>query len=176
MALSEWTPTESAEVARVAVPPLSEDVPIVAVPSLNVTEPVAEVLFTAAVSVTGCPNTEGFNDEVRLVVLGPWLTVCVRAGEVLPVKVESPLYVAVSEWEPIESAEVFKTAEPFTRVTVPRVFEPSRYETVPVPPLQLMVAVRATDWPNAEGLADDVRAVLQVPGAVTVRVIGTAAG
>src|SRR6266581_5054889 len=54
---------------RVAVPPESAPVPSVVVPSLKVTVPVALLGETAAVNVTGWPNTEGLADEETVVVV-----------------------------------------------------------------------------------------------------------
>jgi hypothetical protein len=46
---------------------------------------------TVAVYVTFCPDTEGSTDEVTMVEVAPWLTVCVRMGDVELVKLASPL-------------------------------------------------------------------------------------
>jgi len=68
---------------KVAVPPESAPVPSVVVPSLKVTVPVALLGETAAVNVTGWPNTEGLADEETVVVvLARKLTVSVP--ELLP--------------------------------------------------------------------------------------------
>jgi hypothetical protein len=91
-----WVATEREEVGNVATPaPLSVAVPNVLVPSLNVTVPVGVpeaglVAVTVAVNVTDWPKTDGLADEVRVVLLEAWLTFCVNAVDVLPVKLESP--------------------------------------------------------------------------------------
>ena len=54
---------------RVAVPPDNVPVPSVVDPSLNVTVPVALLGETAAVNVTGWPNTEGLTDEETVVLV-----------------------------------------------------------------------------------------------------------
>ena len=46
---------------------------------------------TVAVKVTDWPKTDGLTDEVSVVVVAAWLTVWVRAVEVLLVKLASPL-------------------------------------------------------------------------------------
>jgi len=72
-AVIECEATESAAVANVATPdPLSVPVPSVVAPSLNVTVPVGvpPLPVTVAVKVTDCPNTEGFCEDVSVVVLG----------------------------------------------------------------------------------------------------------
>ena len=68
---------------RVAVPPDSVLVPSVVEPSLNVTVPVALLGETAAVNVTGWPNTEGLTDE-ETVVLVLARKVTVSVPELLP--------------------------------------------------------------------------------------------
>jgi hypothetical protein len=37
--------------------------------------------WTLAVKVTGCPILDGFDEELRLLELGDWLTVWVMGGE-----------------------------------------------------------------------------------------------
>ena len=66
---------DSPEVVRVAVPLLSVPLPRVLVPSLKVTLPVAVDGDTVAVRTTGWPKTDGFTDEVRVVVVGARFTV-----------------------------------------------------------------------------------------------------
>ena len=80
-AVMECPATESDDVANVACPaPFSVPVPIVVAPSLNVTVPVAvpepgETAATVAVNVTDWPKTEGFWEEVTVVVVPAWFTV-----------------------------------------------------------------------------------------------------
>ena len=88
-------PTDSDEVANVALPELKLAVPSVAAPSRKVTVPVGVpapgvTALTVAVKVTDWPNTDGFTDEVTVVELLALLTVCVMAAEVLPAKFVSP--------------------------------------------------------------------------------------
>jgi hypothetical protein len=65
----EWPPT-AGDVVNVATPPASGDAPITEPPSLNVTVPVAPADgLTVAVNVTGCPNADGFRDEVNAVAV-----------------------------------------------------------------------------------------------------------
>lgn len=87
--------TVSAEVENVADPPLRVPVPSVVAPSLNVTVPVGVPLPGAttamvAVNVTDCPKTDGFADEMTIVVVLGTLTVCVSVEEVLVLKFVSP--------------------------------------------------------------------------------------
>ena len=85
-----WLPTESDEVAKLALPELKVAVPKVAAPSRNVTVPVGVPVagatgLTVAANVTAWPNSDGFTDDVTVVELAAELTVCVMAAEVLPV-------------------------------------------------------------------------------------------
>src|SRR5205807_38313 len=69
IAVIEWTPTDNADIANVAAPPLTGAVPIAVAPSINVTVPVGAPLpggatATIAVNVTASPNTDGFSDEL----------------------------------------------------------------------------------------------------------------
>ena len=87
--------TLSAEVLNVAEPLLKVPVPSVVAPSLNVTVPVGVPLpgattATVAVNVTDCPKTDGFADEITIVVVLGMLTVWVRVEEVLVLKFVSP--------------------------------------------------------------------------------------
>jgi hypothetical protein len=82
-------------VVNVAVPPDSVPVPRVVVPSRNVTVPVGvpapgETAATVAVNVTLWPNTDGFREDARLVVVFALLTVWVRTELVLVLKLPSP--------------------------------------------------------------------------------------
>jgi hypothetical protein len=53
--------------------------------------PVAEPGETFAANVTGCPNFDGFSEELTLVVETSLATVCVNTGEVLAARLLSPL-------------------------------------------------------------------------------------
>jgi hypothetical protein len=91
-----WAVTERAEVLNVAVVPLSGWVARIVAPSLNCTEPLGvpapgAVALTVAVKVTDCPKTDGFAEEPTAVVVFALLTVWVRGGDVLPVKLPPPL-------------------------------------------------------------------------------------
>src|SRR2546422_3248408 len=66
---------------------------------------------------------------------------------------------------PTDREEVAKVAAPPLSVPVPRVVKPSLKVTVPlgVPApgaTGLTVAVKITDWPNTEGLAEEVTVVV----------------
>jgi hypothetical protein len=74
-----WLPTASAEVVNVACPPLSVPVPIGLPPSKKVIVPVGVPVpgatgETVAVKATDWPKTEGFTDEVTVVVVLALLT------------------------------------------------------------------------------------------------------
>lgn len=88
----ECEPAVKLEVENVAWPALSVPEPIPAAPSKNVTEPVGdpEALETVAVKVTVWPAVAGFSDEVTDVLDTKPTTVCVRAVDVLALKLASP--------------------------------------------------------------------------------------
>src|SRR5208283_5213389 len=105
------------DVVKLAVPPLSVAVPRVLEPSMNVAVPVGvpppgETGLTVAVKVTAWPATDGLREETTLVVVLACLTVWVRAAEVLVMKLLSPLYTPVIEFEPTESVEMVNLAVP----------------------------------------------------------------
>ena len=152
----EWLPTANAEVVKVAFPAFSLPVPSTVALSLNVTVPVGvpEVAgFTVAVKVTAWPTADGFTEETTEVVEAAWFTTCDRAGEVLPVKLTSPLYTAVMECVPTVSVEVVNVADPALSVPVPKVTVPFLNVTVPVgvPDVAVTVALNVTDWLKADG-------------------------
>jgi hypothetical protein len=123
---------------------------------------------TIAVKVTLRPFLDGLALEMTVVVVVALFTVCESAGDALAEWFESPPYCAVMEWEPTASVDADNTATPLAlRAEVPSVDAPSMNVTVPLAPDNgLTVAVNATTWPNAEGLSDDVNAVVvfTVPG------------
>jgi hypothetical protein len=86
----ECVPTASAVDAKVAEPPLMIPVKSVVAPSLNVTLPVALAGDTAAVNVTFTPRVDGFNDDVRVVVVEIGFTIWVSTEDVLVRLVASP--------------------------------------------------------------------------------------
>jgi hypothetical protein len=81
----ECAPTASVDVVSDAVPPLKATAPNGVAPSKNCTVPIGpEDGLTVAVNVAGCPNVDGFRDDVSVVVVVIALTVCVTVGDVLP--------------------------------------------------------------------------------------------
>jgi hypothetical protein len=180
-AVIECEATVSEAGVNVATPELSALVANELVPSLNVTVPVGvpvpgEVAVTVAVRVTDWPDTEGLTDDARTVPLLALVTVCVTTPEVLVLKLLSPPYTAVMLCADTESADVAKVVEPPLKVPVPIVLTPSLNVTVPegVPDpgaTGLTVAVKVTVWPDTEGLADELSAVVLL-STVTVWVNG----
>lgn len=77
-------------------------------------------------------------------------------------------------WDPALSAELVSIAVPFLIVPVPRIVEPSRNVMVPVT-FAGSVAVKVTDWPTVEGLADEV-SVTAGAAFVTIWVVFPVAG
>src|SRR6266404_5675800 len=161
-----------------ACPAVSVLVANAVAPSLKVTVPVGVPLvpLTAAVNVTDWPNTEGFSEELTVVVVEPLLTVCVNAAEVLLVKVASPLYTTVIECEPVAREDMVKVAWPPLRALVASAVAPSLNVTVPVgvPLVPVTVAVNVTDCPNTEGFCEELTMVVvedRVMFAVVVAVV-----
>ncbi len=107
------------------------------------------------------------------------LTVCVKLGEVLPVKLVSPLYTAVIVWLPTVSALVEHCAVPPDKATALQpaiVAAPSLNWTVPVGvPLPgavtLTVAVNVTLCPKTDGLAFDMTAVVVAACAMVIAAV-----
>lgn len=87
----------------------------------------------------------------------------------LVAKLASPLYTAVIECVPADSADVVKEVQPaLFRVTVPSVVVPSLKVMVPVGvptagATTLIVAVKVTDCPEVDGLSDETNAADTVP-------------
>ena len=77
------------------------------------------------------------------------------------------VYAAVIEWLPMARVEDVKVALPAVTVAaLARVVVPSVNFTVPVGtlvPTPVIVAVSVTDWPEVDGLSEDVTAVVVVP-------------
>ena len=136
-------------------------------------EPLPDEGVTVAVKVTDWPKTEGFVEEVRVVVVAmpEGLIVTETALDVLPAKSGSPTYSAVKESVPTGSVVVVRTAVLPLRLAVPREVVPTKNCTepvgVPAPgATTAMVAVSVTVWPEfaVDGVAD--RAVV-VPAWLT---------
>jgi hypothetical protein len=100
------------------------------------------------------------------------LTVKLRAGDVLAMRLASPLYAAVMEWLPTAGDEMLRVATLLLTAALPSTTEPSLKVTVPVamPPLApVTVAVRVTACPVYAGFADELSAV-ELPAMPTVSV------
>jgi len=110
---------------NVAVPPDKVPVPNVTVPSRNVTVPdgfeTVVLPVTAAVKVTLCPKTDGFADDVTIVVVVAFATVRGSQGLVARLLLVSPLYVALILNEPAAvGVTVFESGTtPLVTVTLP---------------------------------------------------------
>src|SRR6059058_1021895 len=179
----ECDPTLSEDVAQLARPWLRVrllQLVMAVPPSWKVTFPAGVpapglLAVTVAVKVTDCLNTDGLAEELADVVV-LYFTVCVKLGDVLPLKLASPPYDALIEWEPTASVLVTNVAwpEPF-RVPVPRVLEPAMKVTVPVgvPAAGLFavtVAVKVTGCADTDWWSEEMMPVV-VPGSVVVVVV-----
>src|SRR5690349_9794775 len=109
MAVIECVPTdkgvfvlEGSGTFRNATPPEPTfAVPSTVAPFLKVTVPVAEFAppteSRVAKNVITSPYPAGFGVEVTVVVVGSLITTCKYAADALPLKLLSPLYIAVIE-------------------------------------------------------------------------------
>ena len=71
VAVTVVVPAGKAAVVKMAFPPDRLTVPSVVVAVVNVTVPIGRVVadLTAAVNLTFCPTTDGFGEEVTVVVV-----------------------------------------------------------------------------------------------------------
>ena len=165
----EWLPTARVEEVNVALPAVTVTaLASVVVPSVNLTVPVGVPLdeVIVAVSVTDDPDVDGFAEEVTVVVVDPPVTTCDSAVLALLVKPPVPVKVATIECVPAARVDVAKVALPAETATFDaNVVAPSVKVTVPVgvPPEEVIVAVKVTDDPDADGFADELSAVLVEP-------------
>lgn len=167
-AVIEWLPIARVEEVKVALPAVTVAAAAsVVVPSVNLTVPVGTLVPTpviVAVSVMEAPEVDGFAEEVTAVVVVP-CTDCDTVPLLVP-KPPVPVNAAVIVWVATESVLVVKVALPLVTVTAEAsVVAPSVNLTVPVgvPPDELMVAVKVTDCPGPEGVADEATAVVVAP-------------
>src|SRR5215510_3858805 len=126
-------------------------------PSLTVTLPVGvpapgETTATLYCTVTACPWVEGSGlSPVMVVAVMALSTVCASAAEVLPLKLESPAYVAVRLLAPAE----VKVSAHWPAATVPvQETAPSLTVTLPVgvpPPDGVTPYCTVTACPTTEG-------------------------
>jgi hypothetical protein len=151
----ECVPTVSVDVVKLATPlPFNVPAPSAVVPSRKVSVPLgvpALLDVIVAVNVTGAPLVAEAPELTTTAVVAAGVMVCVTAGELLAVKLESPLYAAVMECVPTVSIEIVKVAVlPAFSVPVPSVVLPSRKLTLPVGvplPAEVTVAVNVTGVP-----------------------------
>jgi hypothetical protein len=148
------------DVVNVVIPPLSVPVPKVVLPDINVTVPVAADGVTAAEKVTGALGGAGFVEE-ESATADACLTTCISFEEVLLLQLLSPPYEAVMECDPRARVDVLYVAVPLLMVPVPSVVAPSKKVTVPVAVDGVMVAVKVTEDPNVEGLADEATVTVE---------------
>ena len=160
----------TARVLTVIVGVEMETVPRLVAPSKNVTVPLGVpapggITETIAVKVTDWPSTDGFTEELTVVLVDALFTVWVIGLLVLGTKLPSPLYVAVIECDPAVSIFVAKVARPELTVPVPKVVPPSRKVTVPdgfpdaVEGIKID-AVNVTDWPYTDGFCEDATVIV----------------
>ena len=85
-------PCASADVVKLALPPLNVALPIMVGPSLKFTFPVGvpNEELTVVVNVTDCPTLDGLTDEVSTEVVFNRFTVWLNTGDVLVEKFAVP--------------------------------------------------------------------------------------
>jgi hypothetical protein len=107
------------------VPPVIVTVARGVAPSKSVTEPdgfaTAVLPVTVTVKVTPCPKTDGFTDDMTLVVVLAFVTVNGSQALLAPALLASPLYVALKLNDPVAAGvNAFELGiTPFVTVTVP---------------------------------------------------------
>jgi hypothetical protein len=71
VAVTVVVPAGNADVIRLSLPPARPTVPSVVVPEVNVTVPIGTTVgeLTIALNFTFCPTTDGFGEEVTVVVV-----------------------------------------------------------------------------------------------------------
>jgi hypothetical protein len=125
---------------------------------------------TVAVRVTPCPKTGVVVDGVSVVVVVAFATATVTAGDVLPVKFESPKYWAVIELLATGRLVTFRVKLPFVSGSMPREAVPLKNWTEPVgvgdPVGPVTVALSATDWPKTDEAGVGMSAVWLASSAV----------
>ena len=168
-----WEAAASVETVRLAWLPIRLAVPSGVLPSKNVTEPLGLpdpglTTPTVALSVTGCPYTDGPMSIVSVVVVLAWLTISFTTAEVLPLKLlelSSPRYWAVRLWEAAASVETVRLAWLPIRLAVPSGVLPSKNSTEPLglpdPGLTTpTVALSVTGCPYTDGLLSTASVVV----------------
>ena len=119
-------------------------------PSLTVTLPVGVPApgatgTTVKFTVTGCPTFDGSGlSDVMVVVVSAGLTVCEFAAEVLPLKLASPPYAPVIEYDPTLAKAIVQEPAPALSVALQLFVPPSETSTVPVIVVGVTAAPGAT--------------------------------
>jgi hypothetical protein len=134
-----WLPTTSAALLSVPMPLLRDALPNTIPPSLNVTVPVGTlgldaVGVTVAVKLTCCPNTDGFMEEARDVVVdAPVLFTVVVAELVLFEAFGYSTETASAVFVMTVPGAQFAVTRIVIRAAVPPASEPMLHVIVPAP-------------------------------------------
>src|SRR5262249_10912001 len=136
----------------------------------NVTAPVADpapgaTALTVAVKVTAWAKTAGSAEEARVVTVDAWLTAWLSDDDVLPTKLVSPPYAAVTVWLPAPRVASVNEAWPFVSATAgwatPSMVNVTAPVGVPVfGATGSTVAVKVTDCPKTEGVSEEATPVV----------------
>jgi hypothetical protein len=177
----ESVPTGNVLRVRVAVlpsplPEVNVPLPIAVAPFIKTTDPVGEAyaLESVAVSVTGWPALDGFNDDATVAVVLVALTTWLSAAEVDAPKLAVAAYTAVIESGPAAKVEILSVAvllkpPAALSVALPIDVPPLMNTTEPVGapyPLET-VAVKLTGSPALEGFFDEATAVVVLAALTT---------
>src|SRR5208337_2602234 len=149
-----FEPSGKLDLVKLAVPLLSALVARTVAPFRKVTVPVgvpADADEIVAVKVTDCPESDGFREETKVVVVGSLLTTWFTAFDLLARNFGSPPYSVSIEWVPTASAEVMKLAEPPLNAPVPKIVVASIKVTISpsggTPMLEVTTALKVTVCP-----------------------------
>ncbi len=158
-------------------------------PSVTVTLPVGvpapgEFTVTVKVTATDAPTRDGSGTScVIVVVVSAGLTVCEFVADVLALKLESPPYAPVIEYEPVLGKAIVQEPAPAVNVALQLFVPPSETVTLPVIVVgataapgesAATVTLKVTVWPVTEGSGVSEVMVAVVSALLTVCGVGGA--
>ena len=120
-------PAGSFAVVYLTAPAFSANFARSVVPLSNWMSPVGTTADddTVTAKLTACPERAGFSDETIPMLVVAFVTLCVSAAAVLPIKLLSPVYTALIEWVPAASVLVVRVARLLLTAATLKIFEPS---------------------------------------------------
>src|SRR5262249_3934951 len=141
-AVSEWLPTASEEIVKLAMPAASVPVPICTPPSNKLADPVGESPVTFTANFTGCPKLAGFCDDDSPVVVttSPLVN---RSPEVMALV--PPAVVTVTSTVPTPVGEVAVIWVALSTVKEPAALLPNLTAVAPEKLVPVMVTLLPPD-------------------------------